>query len=387
MDSFLLSWPQAPHPLRAVGGNRLDRRPLFQITDPLGDHTLASLQPAGDDPIGANRAIGGHLAADRLVISPRKIDERRPVEIALERGLRHQYGPRVDRLIEQRSHEHAGQEHPLGIGKARTQRDGAGRFADRDVRKLDRAGKAIGAAVLEPQPHRRAASVHAATGERLAQRGEFGARLLHVDIDRVGLLDHREWARLTRADERAGGGKAAADTPADRRGDRCVAQGDAGGFERGAILRDGGTRDPRLGQGIGIILLRDRLHLGQRGKAADAFVGSLRTGAGAGEIGGRLIDRSLIQAGIDLVEWLTGAHETTLGKQAAADQAVDLRPHFAGLERDSASAERRRDGHRLDLGDDKTDFRRTATIFAGVILARTGAERQGRGTQCSGQQQ
>ena len=47
-------------------------------------------------------------------------------------------------------------------------------------------------------------------------------------------------------------------------GTRGVAQVDPRGFERGAVLGDGGLGLPRLGGGVGIVLLGDRLHLGQR---------------------------------------------------------------------------------------------------------------------------
>src|SRR3546814_3576000 len=52
---------------------------------------------------------------------------------------------------EQCGHEHAGQQQAAGIGKARAQRDGAGRRVDRRFGKLDRAGRRIGAAVFEPE--------------------------------------------------------------------------------------------------------------------------------------------------------------------------------------------------------------------------------------------
>jgi hypothetical protein len=132
-------------------------------------------------------------------------------------------------------------------------------------------------------------------------------------------------------------------------------------------LGDRGARHSRLGHRIGIILLGDRLHLGERGKTADALVGRLRGGARTGKVRRRLIDRGLIEAGVDLVERLAGADKTTLGKQAAADQAVHLRPHFAGFERHGPPAERGGDRYRLDLCHDKADLRRAAAALAIVV--------------------
>ena len=43
--------------------------------------------------------------------------------------------------------------------------------------------------------------------------------------------------------------------------------------QRGAVLRDTGARLPRLGGGVGVILLRNRFHLGERPIAVGALPG------------------------------------------------------------------------------------------------------------------
>ena len=89
------------------------------------------------------------------------------------------------------------------IGECRAQRDRAGRFVHRHVRELNLAGIAVIAAILELEAHARAAGRHLAALKRTAQRGQIGARLLHVHIDRVEALDDRQRIGLVGVDQRA----------------------------------------------------------------------------------------------------------------------------------------------------------------------------------------
>src|SRR3546814_3789932 len=75
---------------------------------------------------------------------------------------------------------------------------------------------------------------------------------MHVDIDGIDALEHRQRGGLACADERAGRRERAADAPADRRADRRIAQVDPRGFERRAILRHRRPRDPCRGERVGI---------------------------------------------------------------------------------------------------------------------------------------
>ena len=55
--------------------------------------------------------------------------------------------------------------------------------------------------------------------------------------------------------------------------------------QRRVVLRNGGIGLPRLGDGVGIILLGDRLHLGQRRVARGPRSRGHGTGAGALQVG------------------------------------------------------------------------------------------------------
>ncbi len=57
---------------------------------------VARLEARGHHPVGAAGARGGDLAALRLVVAADDIDERRAVEIALQRGLRNQERARLE---------------------------------------------------------------------------------------------------------------------------------------------------------------------------------------------------------------------------------------------------------------------------------------------------
>src|SRR3546814_5887495 len=101
----------------------------------------------------------------------------------------------------------------------------------------------------------------------------------------------------------------------------------------------------------------------------------------ARKVRGGLVDPRRGETRVDLIERLAGAHEAALGEQAAADQTVHLRPHFARLVGDGASSERGGDGHGLDCDGDIADLGRAAP--APVLSGGTGGKRQGDGTQGS----
>jgi hypothetical protein len=141
--------------------------------------------------------------------------------------------------------------------------------------------------------------------EGLAQRGQLGARLLHVDIDRVEPLDHRERIRLAGTHEGADRCQRAADPPADRRGNRGVAQVDPCSVERGRVLRDSARAAARLRRGVGVILRRNRLDLGKGLVTVRASDRRVRAGARTGEVCLGLVDCRAVKARVDLVERLS----------------------------------------------------------------------------------
>ena len=342
----------------------------FKLLVPLRDHPVATLEPCGHHPVRAISAGRDDLAPFRLVAPCRDPDEGIAAEVALHRRLRDQIDVAIHRLGEHRLDEHSRKQHALRVGKARPKRHRAGAFVDHDLRKLDRAGVAVVAAVLELQADLRAARRNPARCQSALQGQEVGGRLLDVDIHRVNPLDHRKRFGLVGGDERADGKQRPADPPADRRGDRRVAQIDPRGLERGAGLRNIGPRLPGLGRGVGIILLGDRLDLRQRAVPVGAGLGGFSRSAGIGEVRRRLVDGGLVEARVDLEQRLSLTDGGAFGEIAAANEAIDLRPHFRRLERHGPPAKLRQQRHRTGLGDDIADLGGSAPAIRRVGLGR-----------------
>ena len=100
-----------------------------------------------------------------------------------------------------------------------------------------------------------------------------------------------------------------------------VAQIDPRGLQRRTGSGDGGARLPRLRRGVGIVLLGDGLHLGQRPiaggrvRAASAVAGRWR------RLACGLVDRGLIEAGIDLEQRLALADVASLRRNCGRGSA------------------------------------------------------------------
>jgi hypothetical protein len=196
--------------------------------------------------------------------------------------------------------------------------------------------------------------------------------LLDVDEHRIEPLDLRERIGLRRRDERADGEQRPPDAAGDRRGDGRELQVDLCGFERGAGLRDRGRRLARGGDRVGVILLADRLHLGERLVAVGEHLLRLLVGTRALQIRLRLVGGGAIKARVDLVERLALLDEAAFGEEAAADDAGDLGADVRAFERRRASAELRGHGNAGRLDHDIADGRRALARLAGLALALRG---------------
>ncbi len=213
--------------------------------------------------------------------------------------------------------EHARQQHLVRVGEHGAQGHRAGTGVHRHFAELQFAFVAVVAAVLELQGDLGrvlAGLLQTAIGQVTAQRQQVAGRLGHVDIDRIELLDGRQFLGLAVADQRAFGHCGAADAPGDRRQHLGVAQVDARPLQFRLGLQAGRAR-------LVIGLLAHRLVLDQFGVAVGQRLAGRQ--AGLGTLQGCLVHRR-----IDLVELLPGLDLATLGEQAPLDDAIDLRTNL-----------------------------------------------------------
>jgi hypothetical protein len=151
-----------------------------------------------------------------------------------------------------------------------------------------------------------------------------------------------------------------------------------------AVLRDRRGGLARLRGGVGIVLLADRFHLGERAIAIGADPGGLGSGACALEVGLGFGCLRLIEAGIDLVERLAGADDRAFGEEAPLDDPCDLRPHLGSLERRHAARKLGDQRHVARLHHDEADLCRAAgALFLRAVAAAAAArsDEKGRGDQ------
>ena len=153
------------------------------------------------------------LSDDKITDMQKQLADK---QVALQRFLGDQEDTLIDRLDEAGLDEHAGQQDALRIGKTRAQGHRPGALIDHHLGKLDGPGETVIAAVLERQAHLRAARSNPASGDGALEREKIGARLLDVDIHRVGALDYRQRGGLAGGDERSDGRQRPTDAPADR---------------------------------------------------------------------------------------------------------------------------------------------------------------------------
>ena len=194
----------------------------------------------------------------------------------------------------------------------------------------------------------------------LPQLQQVGRGLLDVDVDRVEAGDRCQRIRLVCRDQRAFGDARQPDAPANRGRDASEAHVDLRCPKSRAVLRDRGIGLPRLCKGVGIILLGDRLHLGERLVALGA--GPRRDGAspGALQVGGGLRLLGRVNARVDLVERLALAHDRAFAEQSALDDSRDLRPDIGDLIGSDPSGQFLLQWGASHLDDDEADLSRAA---------------------------
>ena len=115
------------------------------------DDLVACVQPGGDEPAVADRAIDGEELLSDCIL---RVHEER-IRVALgvpEDALLRQENRRfLDALDDGGADKHPGQQEFIGVREHRAEDDGAGGRIDRDVLELQDTLKAVGIAVGEDE--------------------------------------------------------------------------------------------------------------------------------------------------------------------------------------------------------------------------------------------
>ena len=174
----------------------------------------------------------------------------------------------------------------MRIAEQGTHGDGVGAGVDRQVGEQQLAGQRVLAAVGQDQAHGDVLvgdTLHLAFADRPLHGGDFAGRLGEVHVDRIDLLDAGQRCRRVLADQRAFGDQRTPRAAVDRRGDRGVAQAQAGLLQFG--LGRGNLRQglARVGLRFGVLAFADGAVLDQVGVALE-LVGRRRVaGLGPGQ--------------------------------------------------------------------------------------------------------
>ena len=185
----------------ALGRHRLQRRARLQIGRSLGDDLVARLEARGHDPVGAE--VRSASTAALPPCCPCRRRTRRPRRrCRAERRLRDEERAVSTAWAKAPARTCRAAARPAGWENARAASPCRCSRSTIDFGELDRAGVAVVAAVLELQPHLRAAGgATPPARERAPEREQVGARLLDVDVDRVEPLDDGQRIGLVGGDE------------------------------------------------------------------------------------------------------------------------------------------------------------------------------------------
>jgi len=299
---------------------------------------------------------------------------------ARHRLLRQQHGAGLLGLGQPHPHVLAGQQQALGIGQLGTHGHLPRAGVDAEVAEEQPARLGQQAAVFQHHAHR-----HRLTGQTaqlarrhgLAQGQQLTAALREVDVDAVDLLHQRQGRGLGGTGERAFGHQRAADAAGDRRFDARHLEVDASRLHRGLAGRDIGLGHLLRRQGVGVVLLAERLRRGQRLVTLGGGLGLGQIGAGAGQLRAGGVQRRLVGRGVDQEQGLAGLDFAALAELALQHDAVDAGSHLGHAQRLHPARQLALQGHHLGLDRDHADLRRwRACGRAGGVLGAAGRQHQ-----------
>ena len=201
---------------------------------------------------------------------------------------------------------------------------------------------------------------------------EFG----HVDIDRVERPNRRQHRRLVRRHQRARRQRRLVDPAADRRGDLCIIEIDAGGLDGRLFRRHFGVRLRQRRVGVVEVLFADGVLLDQALVTIDLGLSVGDSRFGLLQRRDRAVVRGLITRRIKLVERVSGLDQEAFLKQSRLDDAVHLRPHFGRQRRRRAAGQFAGDRNRLRMKRDDAHLRlhRGRAHRPGAVLAVAGGQ-------------
>ena len=142
----------------------------------------------------------------------------------------------------------------------------------------------------------------------LLQPHEIVAGLSNVDVDRIKLLDSRQFSRLPVSDKSTFGHSRFADTSANGRSHFGISEIDAGAFDRGFCGNYGGIGLASISNGLVVLLLTDVFRTHERNVT---FYRQMRDGGGGftfRQFAFRAVITCLIGRWIDLVQGLACLH-------------------------------------------------------------------------------
>jgi hypothetical protein len=310
--------------------------------------------PAASPLVTSQRPLG-HLA---LVVDDQGDGVAPPV--ARHALLRGENALLVHALLDDRPHEHAGEEDVVRVGEDHAQDDRARGGVHRDVAELQLAFGRVGSPVFEQQLHvaQRSGALELATRQSATQAQQVGARLGHVDVDGIELLDHGQGHRLVGGHHGAHRDRRPADPPGDRGLQRRVRQVDPRALHRGAGRGDARFRPEKGRGGVVVVLLADRVDLDEPLEALGQRPGGREVRLGDGEDRLRLVVGRLVWGGVDLVEAAAGLDVGALFKEPLLDDAVDLRAHLGDQVGSRPTRQLRRQHHPLRVDGDRAHLDR-----------------------------
>ena len=208
-----------------------------------------------------------------------------------------------------------------------------------------------------------------------AQRQQFAARLVHVDVDRIERLNRCEHLILIRFDQRALRQIRTADLAGDRRGDARVAERDARRFDVGLLLLDVCQRLLQRGLRVVVVLLADRLLFAQRHVAIGFQLRGGERGFRVRELRLGAAVRGLIQRVVDLIQRLARLNDAALGEQPLLQNAVHLRAHVGDFVRQRPPGQFGGEHRLLRLNRDHAHFGRAALRRPALSALATAGQR------------
>ena len=162
----------------------------------------------------------------------------------------------------------------------------------------------------------------------LLQPHKIVAGLGHINVDRIELLDSRQFSRLPISDKSAFGHSRFADTSANWRSHFGISEIDASAFDCGFCGNHGGIGLASISNGLVVLLLTDVFRTHERNVT---FYRQMRDGGGGftfRQFAFRAVITCLIGRGIDLVQRLACLHIAAFSEIATQYDPANLWANF-----------------------------------------------------------